>query len=106
MPLFTLSLITMAAAQFFDFATFAAMVERVGPHAELNPIVQSMMGSLGVTPVAITKALLVILVGSVAIILTNHGGRTAHRWVARSVVTVAILAGLIGGLSNALTIWA
>ena len=106
MPLFTLSLITMAAAQFFDFATFAAMVERVGRHAELNPIVQGMMGSLGVTPVGITKAMLVILVGSVAIILTNHGGRSAHRVAARSMVTIAILAGLIGGLSNALTIWA
>jgi hypothetical protein len=106
MPLFTLSLVTMAAAQLFDLATFAAMVERVGPHAEVNPIVQSMLGSLGVTPVAITKALLVILVGSVAIILTNHGDKTAHRWVARSVVTVAILAGLLGGLTNAMTIWA
>ena len=106
MPVFTLSLVTMAAAQFFDLATFAAMIQRVGPHAEVNPIVQSMMGSLGVTPVMISKALLVIAVGVVAIILTNHGDKTAHRWVARSVVTVAILAGLLGGLSNALTIWA
>ena len=105
MPVFTLSLITMAAAQFFDFATFAAMVERVGPHAEVNPIVHSMLNALGVTPVAITKALLVLLVGSVAIILTNHGGRTAHRWAARGVVAVAIVAGLFGGLTNALTIW-
>jgi hypothetical protein len=106
MPVFTLSLITMAAAQLFDFATFAAMVERVGPHAEVNPIVHGMLDSLGVTPVAITKLLLVVLVGSVAVILTRHGGRTAHRWAARSVVAVAILAGLLGGLTNAMTIWA
>lgn len=106
MPVSTLSLITMAAAQAFDLATFTAMVQRVGPHAEVNPIVQSMLASLGVTPIAIVKAALVILVGSVTVILIQHGWHSTHRWAARGVVTVAILAGLLGGLTNAMTIWA
>jgi hypothetical protein len=95
----------MAAAQFFDFATFAAMVHRVGPHAELNPVVQTMAASGGLPAVALVKAALVILVGSTAVILVAQGNRR-HRWMARAVLTVAIVAGMLGGVSNALTIWA
>jgi hypothetical protein len=97
-------LITMAVAQFFDFGTFAFMVELHGPGAEANPVVSGLLGDLGLPAAALAKLALVVLVASVSLLLAKRADSGVHQRVAGVVIGVAILAGLIGGGTNALTI--
>lgn len=100
-----LPVLTMAVAQFFDFGTFFVMVRRHGPAAEANPLVASILEDLGMPAVALTKAALVLLVAAITLILANHRRpATASPRLASVVLGAAILAGLIGGGINALTI--
>lgn len=95
-----LPLVTVVAAQFFDLATFIAMVRHAGPAAEANPVVASLFVDYGTPGVALAKAALVLFVVALAVSST-HRTRRARLLMGALPVAFAILAGLVGGLSNA-----
>jgi len=97
-------LVTMAVAQFFDFGTFVVMIQRYGPGAEANPLVTGILIDLGLPAAALAKIALVTLIASVSVLLAHRSRSDLHRRTAGVVIGTAILAGLIGGGSNALTI--
>ena len=97
-------LLTMAVAQFFDFGTFVVMVQLHGAGSEANPLVAGILETLGIPAAAVAKAALVMLVGCVAVLLAQWAPSTLHRRLTGVVVGLAIVAGVVGGSSNALTI--
>ncbi len=98
-----LRLLVAAVAQLFDLGTFAAMVERHGPTAEANPLIFTLLVHWGLPMVAVAKVSLITLVSSASILLYRTGTRRS-RWLSGAVIAVAIVAGIIGGGSNALVI--
>ena len=96
-----LRIATLFLAQALDYATFSLMVGRVGPHAEANPLVSGMFGSLGLPALAVVKLSLVVLIGalSIAAMARERPGRV---WpiVGGLPLALAIAAGLIGGITN------
>ncbi len=99
-----LPVVTMAVAQFFDFGTFVVMVQRHGAGAEANPLVAGILGDLGVPAAALAKAALVLLVAATVAILVQGPDSGGRRRVASVVLGVGIVAGLVGGCTNALTL--
>lgn len=99
-----LAVLTMAVAQFFDFGTFFVMVQRHGAGSEANPLVAGILTDLGVPAAALVKAALVLLVAATAAILARGPGSGRGRRVASVVLGVGIVAGLVGGCTNALTL--
>ena len=83
-----LPLLTAVAAQLFDLGTFLVMVRRFGAGAEANPLVAALFADYG-TPL-------------VALAVSTARRSPRVRLVAGAVpVGAAIVAGLVGGLSNA-----
>jgi len=99
-----LPVLTMAVAQFFDFGTFIVMVRRHGPGAEANPLVADILQGFGVPGIAIAKIALVVLVAATAVILARAPEPGRRRSIAALVLGVGIVAGLVGGCTNALTL--
>jgi len=99
-----LPVVTMAVAQFFDFGTFIVMVRRHGPGAEANPFVADILQGLGIPGIVIVKIALVVFVAATAIILVRGPGTLRRRRVAATVLGLGIVAGLVGGCTNALTL--
>ncbi|HEX5589433.1 MAG TPA: hypothetical protein VFX65_03980 [Candidatus Limnocylindrales bacterium] len=99
-----LPVLTMAVAQFFDLGTFLVMIRRHGTEAEANPLVAALLDNLGVPGATIAKIALVLLVASTAIVLTARSNRAPRARLAGLVVGAAIIAGLVGGWTNAVTI--
>jgi hypothetical protein len=97
------AVLTMSAAQLFDLATFVSMTQRLGPHAEANPLVGMLFASYGYPLVAIVKVVLLAVVSAVGAILID---RPARPRLAAAVVAIAIVIGLVGGLSNSAAIGA
>jgi hypothetical protein len=97
------AVLTMSAAQMFDLATFVAMTQRLGPHAEANPLVGMLFASYGYPIVAIVKVVLLAIVSAVGAILVDRSSRSG---LAAGVVAIAILIGLVGGISNSVAIGA
>jgi hypothetical protein len=101
--LLRLRLATLLVAQLFDFGTFTVMVARNGAIAEANPLVAQGLVVYGVPLLALVKAALVILVGSIIVILGRPGpGRSLAPRLGTGVALLAVGAGLLGGLSNVL----
>jgi hypothetical protein len=101
LPILRFQLATLVAAQLFDFGTFTIMVGRYGVLAEHNPIVAQGFEAFGLPFLALTKAVLVVLVGSIVVVLGRDPSR--HRSMpalAKAVTVLAVLAGLAGGISN------
>jgi hypothetical protein len=86
------------AAQLFDFATFTIMVSRHGIGTELNPLVAHGFAGFGMPIVAVMKVALVLLVGSIIVVLDRPDRRLP--WIAPVIAVLAVIAGLVGGLSN------
>lgn len=103
MPVVVEAVLTLSAAQLFDLATFWTMVHRLGPGAEVNPLVGVLFGVYGYPLVAIAKVVLLAVVTAVGAILLKRQG-TARLAVA--VLGVGILIGLVGGISNTIAIGA
>jgi hypothetical protein len=97
------AVLTMSAAQLFDLATFVAMTQRLGPHAEANPLVGTLFAAYGYPMVAIVKVVLLAVLSAVGAILVD---RSARPNLAAAVVAMAIVVGLVGGLSNSAAIGA
>ncbi len=98
-----LALMTVVVAQLFDFGTFVEMVRRVGVGAEMNPLVATLFNGYGTPAVALAKAALVLLVVSLAV-ATMRSSRRVRVAAGTLPVGLAIVAGLIGGISNALVL--
>ena len=100
-PVLRLRLAALFAAQLFDYGTFTIMVERHGIKAELNPIVANGFLAFGLPIIALAKLALVILVGSVIVLLGhNRSASVATTRIATFVTIVAVIGGLVGGISN------
>jgi hypothetical protein len=102
MPLLITGLMTMTVAQFFDLGTFVAMFRRLGPVAEANPLVAGLVGDYGIPVLAFAKLTLIVLIASITVILRGRAGILDQR-LAAVVLGAAILAGVIGGGTNSLT---
>ena len=96
-------IVTMTVAQFFDFGTFVFMVRRHGLVAEANPLVADIVAAWGLVGIVVAKVALVVLVATTAIILARDGRTSGRRRMGAAVLTLGIVAGLVGGLTNALT---
>ena len=99
MPLLAAAVLTMAAAQLLDLATFVAMVQAVGPAAEANPLVAFLFGAYGFPLVAIAKVALLAMTAAIVAMLLGVRPRPK---LAGAVIAAGIVVGLVGGLSNSL----
>lgn len=94
-----LPLLTAVAAQLFDLGTFLIMVRRFGAEAEANPLVAALFSDYGTPFVALAKLAALLLVIGLAVSTARRSPRV--RLVAGALpLAVAIVAGLVGGLSN------
>ena len=97
------AILTMAAAQMLDLATFVTMVDLDGPRAEANPLILAILGSGGIGTVVLAKVALVVLVAGVAVML-YLGRERGSRRAGAILLGCATVAGLVGSWSNAVTI--
>lgn len=103
MPVLVAAVLTMSAAQLLDLVTFMTMVRTIGPMAEANPLVAILFGSYGLPMVAIAKVVLLALTTGIAAVLVRP---PQHSRLVATVVAVAIVVGLVGGVSNMIAIGA
>ena len=101
-----LALLTLTIAQLFDLGTFVRMVEWHGSAAEANPLVHGLLVAFGLPFVAVVKVAALSLVVAVIAVLAGRAAAGAGRPAGAArligvVVAVAIIAGLVGGFSNA-----
>jgi hypothetical protein len=96
-------LMTMVAAQLFDLSTFLAMIHRHGSAVESNPLVSGALSNDGLAAVVFAKLILMALVAAVTVVLVRTD-RPGQGRIAAVVIGVSIVAGLIGGGSNALVL--
>jgi hypothetical protein len=97
-----LALVTVALAQLLDLTTFVLMVDRHTVAAEANPLVASLFETVGLPGLLVGKTLVVLLVGSLALFVLARGLRGRWALVAAVPIGLAIMAGLVGGYTNAL----
>jgi len=95
---------TLITAQLFDFGTFVRMVERHGAAAEANPLVGALFLDFGLPMLLVFKIVLVAFEVAVVAVLAHQGRPRSHQVLAGLVLGTGIVAGLVGGLSNALTL--
>jgi hypothetical protein len=88
-------LVAVAAAQASDVVTFLRMIGVGGVAAELNPLVVRGVSSLGVVPLVLAKAALVVLVAASFTIVAR-----SHRRAAATVAATGTVVGLMGAFSN------
>ena len=94
MPFATLGL--LALAHLFDFGTFLWMTSRHGLTAELNPFVVLLATEFGLPGLTIAKVASVLFLAVTALLLY----RARRSRMATTLVTIGVVAGIIGGCSN------
>jgi hypothetical protein len=99
-----LRFLTLLAAQGLDFATFHAMVAGYGARAEANPLVKELFLAMGTPAVAFAKLLLVGLVIALGVAAAARGRQGIWSTVGGLPLAMAIVAGLVGGITNAAVI--
>src|SRR5262245_21691013 len=100
----TLAVLTVTAAQLLDLGTFVRMIWAHGAAAEANPLVSHLVVEHGLLLPVVAKVVALSLVVAVTVVLDGRSARperTGHPHLARTVVAVAIIAGLLGGWTNA-----
>ncbi len=97
MPFIALGM--LAVAQLFDYVSFMIMIERHGLAAELNPIVVALADNIGLIGLTLVKAGAVIFLAFAVLLLMPR-----RRHVATAVLTVGVILGVVGGISNVMTI--
>jgi hypothetical protein len=93
-PIITV-LVAVTAAQLADLITFVRLMVDHGALAEANPLVHHGVLGMGPEPFIVAKAILVVFIAAAFSVVGKRRARTAHL-----VVTVAVVAGLIGAYSN------
>ena len=101
-----LALLTITVAQMLDLGTFVRMVGERGSAAEANPIVAQLLVGMGLPFVAVAKVAALSVVVAVVVVLAGRPDAPGHRRLAAVVVAAAVLAGLVGGWTNALVLTA
>ncbi len=96
-----LALLTLTVAQLFDLGTFVRMVAGHGAAAEANPLVRFLLTGYGLPLLAVAKVAALALVVAVIAVLARDGDPSSARRSVAFLFAVAILAGLVGGWSNA-----
>ncbi len=96
-----LALLTLTIAQLFDLGTFVRMVTLHGPGAEANPLVHLLLTEHGLPLLIVAKIVVLSLVVAIVAVLAGRTEGAGHRRMAAAVISVAIVAGVIGGWSNA-----
>ena len=96
-----LALLTLTVAQLFDLGTFVRMIAIHGAAAEANPLVRLVLIDDGLATLAVAKLAVLSLVVAVVVVLAGRSDGPGHARLAASVVAVAIVAGMVGGWSNA-----
>ncbi len=96
-----LAIATVVAAQLLDFATFLLMVRAHGPQTEANPLVAHLFAELGSPAVLAAKLFLILLVVGLALAGSLRGRHPVWQFIAAAPIALAILAGVVGGWSNA-----
>ncbi len=96
-----LALVTVVLAQALDLTTFILMVARRSPAAEANPLVAHLLATVGVPGLLFGKAAIVLLVGALGLLVVGQVVRGRRAAIVVAPMAVAILAGLIGGYTNA-----
>jgi hypothetical protein len=91
--------LAVGVAQAADLLTFIRMMLTIGAHAEANPLVRTAFGAVGVEGVIVLKTALVAFVVATFAFVYRY-----HPRVAATVATVGMIAGLIGAVSNVLTL--
>ena len=97
-----LRLLTLTVAQSLDLVTFWLMVGRRGVVAESNPLVGSMFTAHGMAAVATLKVLLILLIGALTVAAWARGARGVWALVGAIPLGLAIVAGILGGWTNAM----
>jgi hypothetical protein len=97
LPLIALGI--LAVAQLFDYASFMVMIERHGLSTELNPIVVALANSVGLVGLTLVKAGAVLFLAFAVLLLMPR-----RRHVAVAVLAVGVVLGVVGGVSNVMTI--
>jgi hypothetical protein len=100
----TLALLTVTVAQILDLGTFVRMVAVRGAGAEANPLVSGLIDGLGIPFVAVAKVAMLSLVVAVLVVLAGTVDRPGHRRLVATVASIAVVAGLVGGWTNALAL--
>lgn len=96
-------LISLAATQLFDFATFTSMIDRHGITFELNPLVASGFALGGMPLLALMKIALLVLLAAIVVILgRDQPRRPFGPQLAALVSVLAVVGGALGGISNVL----
>lgn len=96
-------LAALLAAQLFDFGTFTLMIGKHGIAAEVNPIVAQGFAVFGMPVLVVAKIALVVLLASIVVLLTrDQPSRRAIPGLAAFITIMAVLGGMIGGISNVL----
>jgi hypothetical protein len=99
LPVLGLALVALAGAHAFDYVTFLVMVGHHGLAAELNPIVQRLAEEYGLPGLTIAKSGAVIFLGASAVLLAPR-----RRRFAMFLVLIGVTLGLVGGISNVISI--
>ncbi len=102
MPILTLAVATVTLAQTLDLGTFVAMVRQGGLQAEANPIVAQLVAGYGLPIAAIAKVALLAFVVALTVVLVGRHSRV-ERTAGVLVIAAAIVAGLVGGGTNVMT---
>ncbi len=85
----------LVAAHLFDYVSFLIMTARHGLAAELNPLVVTLAQDFGLPGLTAAKLASVVFLGVMVLILAPHRRRAAS-----ALLTVGIVVGVFGGLSN------
>jgi hypothetical protein len=94
LPAVTFGLLLLA--HFFDYGTFLWMTSRHGLSAEANPIVVMMATDFGLPGLTVAKLASVLFLAGVTVLLY----RSRHLKTARLLITIGVIAGVVGGFSN------
>ena len=89
----------LVLAHLFDLVSFMAMVSRHGLMMEANPVVVRLAEQFGLPGLTLAKVLAVVLGASVFVVLAPN-----HRRLATMVLAFAIGAGVVGGLTNLISL--
>jgi hypothetical protein len=95
-----LALLTLTIAQLFDLGTFVRMVTLQGPGSEANPLVHLLLTEHGLPLLIVAKIVVLSLVVAIVAVLSGRTDASSHRRMVTAIISVAIVAGLIGGWSN------
>jgi hypothetical protein len=99
-----LALLAVTIAQMLDLGTFVRMVGLHGASVEGNPIVAHLLEGFGLPFVAVAKVAVLSVVVAVIVVLAGRDEGVRHRRLAATVAAIAVAAGIVGGVSNAIVI--